>query len=72
MNIKTCPNCKTAYEPVLGSRKTGNAIQVEFPNATPWEREQLITGICSEDCFDEYLGVRKGRNANGKIERSNV
>jgi len=52
-----CPNCKKEYIPSLGKRKTNKLIQVEFPNAEPWEREQLLTGICSDKCWDEYLGV---------------
>ena len=55
--MKTCPNCKKVYEPELGERKSGALIQNEFPNALPYQREQLITGICSDECWDEFLGV---------------
>ena len=52
-----CPNCKKAYYPVLGVRKFPTiAIQKEFPDATSEEREQLVTGICSDQCWEEYLG----------------
>jgi hypothetical protein len=52
-----CPQCKKEYEPVLGQRLTDNLIQDEFPNAKPWEREQLQSGICSDKCWDEWLGI---------------
>ena len=52
------PNCKKIYEPVLKERKHPQMlIQNEFPYAKAWEREQLITGICSDKCWDEYLGI---------------
>ena len=54
----TCPNCKKQYFPVLGERKHPDmCIQDEFPNAKPFEREQLLTALCSDKCWDEYLGV---------------
>lgn len=53
-----CPNCKKLYKPVLGERKHPEMlIQVEFPFAKDWEREQLITGICSDKCWNEFLGI---------------
>ena len=58
MKIKVkCPNCKKVYEPELGERKRPELlIQQEFPDAKGYQREQLITGICSDKCWDEYLG----------------
>ena len=50
-----CPVCKKEYEPVLGERD-GRLIQVQFPDAEPFEREQLITGICSDACWENELG----------------
>ena len=55
--LRTCPQCKKEYKPDLGERKTDNCIQDEFPNATPIQREQLVTGICSDECWDNFLGV---------------
>lgn len=52
----TCPNCKMKYVPTL-ERKTGALIQDEFPNASAIEREQLVSGICSDKCWDVFLGV---------------
>jgi hypothetical protein len=56
--ITICPNCKTAYKPVLTRPKGDDRnLQEIFPKAKPWEREQLISGICSDKCWDEYLGM---------------
>ena len=51
-----CPQCGKAYTPELGERKTNKCIQDEFPNATPEQKEQLVTGICWSDCWRKYLG----------------
>ena len=51
-----CPNCKKEYKPKL-ERKTNKLIQEEYPNATREEREQLISGLCSDKCWNEYLGL---------------
>jgi len=55
-----CPNCKKGYKPKL-TRKTNELIQNEFPKATKEEREQLISGLCSSKCWNEFLGI-KGSN----------
>jgi len=53
-----CPNCEKIYEPELGRRKHPELlIQEEFPNAEPYQREQLVTGLCSDECWDKYLGL---------------
>ena len=51
-----CPNCKKQYIPIL-ERKTDKCIQNEYPNAPKWQREQLISGLCSDKCWNEYLGI---------------
>jgi len=51
-----CPNCKKAYKPIL-ERKEGELIQNTHPNATKEEREQLISGLCSNECWEEFLGL---------------
>lgn len=66
-----CPNCKREYTPDLEKTATnsekrwwegGKLIQNVWPNATPIQREQLQTGICSDACWDQFLGVvDKGR-----------
>jgi hypothetical protein len=51
-----CPNCKKLYKPTL-ERKTNDLIQNEYPQATKEEREQLISGLCSDKCFKQFVGV---------------
>jgi len=52
-----CPNCGKHYIPDLGERKRYDMnIQQEFPNATSIQREQLMTGLCSDQCWQEFLG----------------
>lgn len=59
-NPVRCPNCKKQYVPDLGLRRKPHLlIQDEFPRATPIQREQLQTGICSDKCWSEYLGVEE-------------
>ncbi len=65
MNIiikKTCPACnketstsvsKAGYE----KWQSGKLIQDCFPELSPTVRERLITGICSDDCWNKFLEV---------------
>jgi len=55
-NSKRCPNCGVEYIPGL-ERKTDKCVQEEFPNEPAWKREQLISGLYSNECWQEYLGV---------------
>jgi len=52
--MKKCPQCSKQYIPTLGKRDPNDdrCIQDIYPNSTPTEREQLMTGICSDDCWD--------------------
>jgi hypothetical protein len=52
--IQTCPNCNRTYETVL-ERKDTRSIQLQYPNEPAWKREQLISGICSDKCWDEFF-----------------
>lgn len=52
-----CPNCNKWYKPKL-KRKGSEPLQVTHPNAQPFEREQLISGLCSNKCWNEYLGIK--------------
>lgn len=47
-----CPICNKEYEPELGERNLSGLIQDEFPDAKPYQREQLQTGICSDECWE--------------------
>ena len=55
--LTICPSCGKAYSPVLGERDPDMCIQDQFPNATKIEREQLVTGICSQECWDKTFGL---------------
>jgi hypothetical protein len=51
-----CPFCGKEYIPVL-VRPPGDCrrIQQIFPNAPAWQREQLISGVCSDECWKKNL-----------------
>jgi hypothetical protein len=53
--LVVCPNCNKQYKPDL-ERKTNNPIQAEYPKATKEQREQLISGLCSDKCWNSFLG----------------
>ena len=53
---KRCPNCLNEYNAVLERKSPDVSVQVEFPDSEPWQREQLISGICSDRCWDEFIG----------------
>ena len=67
MTKTECPNCHKKYvadlaklpdwEQKLALYLCGKLIQNVWPEATPIQREQLQTGICSDECWDQYLGV---------------
>lgn len=56
-----CPVCSKEYETVLNRYHLELVVQDEHPDATPIEREQLITGICSNECWDKLLGDEDGK-----------
>lgn len=58
MTIHICPNCKKIYQPILVSEGS-RPIQEQFLNVPKWQREQIISGICSDGCWDMFLGVKK-------------
>ena len=51
-----CPICKKEYTTKL-ERKEGDdrLIQDIFPKAKKWEREQLVSGICSDKCWNKIF-----------------
>ena len=64
-----CPNCKKIYVPSLERPMGDNrCIQDIYPDSQPWEREQLLSGICSDKCWDEYIGVE---DEEAKLDESN-
>lgn len=54
--LTICPNCKKHFKPELGERDPDMLIQDQFPKATPMQREQLVTGLCSTRCFNQFIG----------------
>ena len=55
---KICPVCNMEYTPVLTRPFTDHrCIQDIFPDAPNWQREQLLSGICSQKCWDECFSV---------------
>ena len=64
----SCPSCGKVYTPDLCKQEDfdekfekwkydGELIQNVWPDAAPFQREQLQTGICSDECWDKFLGV---------------
>ena len=53
---RICPKCEKIYETEL-ERPSGDnrAIQKIFPDAEPYQREQLQVGYCSDKCNDEAI-----------------
>lgn len=50
---KICPVCKKTYNTILEKPKNDDRfIQDIYPNAPKYQREQLITGICSDKCWN--------------------
>jgi len=54
--LTICPMCGKHYAPELGERDPDMLIQEQFPNATRVQREQLVTGLCSNKCWNKFLG----------------
>ncbi len=54
---RRCPNCGKRYTPVLDRKHPEILIQEEFPEAPAWQREQHISGLCSDKCWKEFLGL---------------
>jgi hypothetical protein len=58
---RRCPNCGKEYTVQVELSKfnrwqAGEHIQNVWPEKTADEREQMITGICSDECWRNYLG----------------
>lgn len=69
-----CPVCGKVYEPVLKPKPGMQAalgvgwegmIQNAYPDAPDWQREQLLSGVCSDACWDE-LFARLGEDQECK------
>jgi hypothetical protein len=58
----TCPNCHRVTDITIEAGKlqayqSGTHIQYVWPEWSPIQREQLITGMCSDECWNKYIGV---------------
>lgn len=51
----TCPQCGKTYTPVLKRKLHGIPIQQEFPHASAWAREQHISHLCSDECWNRFV-----------------
>jgi len=57
---RQCPKCKKVYTTELEPKADSRMIQDIYPDAEPYQREQLQTGYCSDKCIDEALsGTRE-------------
>ena len=56
--LTVCPICGKHYTPVLKPipKDDKRLIQEVYPNAEPYQREQLQTGICSDACWKKGVG----------------
>jgi hypothetical protein len=46
-----CPNCDKHYEPDFDSKEDAKE------NGEDYQAEQYISGLCSNKCWNEYLGI---------------
>jgi hypothetical protein len=58
---KKCPNCGKVTEVIVTEEaynrwQSGEHVQSVWPDKTPDERELMMTGICNDKCWHEYLG----------------
>ena len=60
---RTCPCCKNEYVPELADDvvgymnwQMGDYVQDAFPQSTATQREQLLSGICSDACWSMLMG----------------
>ena len=53
--LTICPVCKKHYKPDLAepSKNDKRCIQNIYPQAKPYQREQLLSGVCSDECWNE-------------------
>jgi hypothetical protein len=68
---RQCPNCRQVYRPTLlkdietngvtqgryEAWRYGEHAQWTWPDAAEMDREQLLSGLCSDKCWDEYIGA---------------
>ena len=62
-----CPECGVIYTPELAKREDfilkrrqwlqGSFILDVWPEATPMQREQIQTGLCSDRCWETLMEI---------------
>lgn len=58
---RSCPECGISYKIAVDKRRylnwrQGGHIQDCFPEMSAGEREQLMTGVCSSECWNYFTG----------------
>lgn len=70
--LHICPFCDKHYKPELEKPPCDDRkIQEIFPNATPAQREQYVTGVCSQECWNENLGIGEQPEGSYQVIRLN-
>ena len=64
---KHCPGCHKDYDTDLPEHPSMGILTLStiYPDAEPWQREQLKTGYCSDKCYDESIQGVGVPEANG-------
>lgn len=66
MTYKECPCCHEVYETALERQHPEMLIQQEFPDVPAWQREQHISGLCSNRCWNRFLfGIDSDKEIRG-------
>lgn len=62
--LTICPVCKRHYKPDLPEPDPNDprVIQVIYPQAKPYQREQLLTGICSDECWNKLFPLEEEKS----------
>jgi endogenous inhibitor of DNA gyrase (YacG/DUF329 family) len=72
--IRTCPQCGKVYQTELERPEGDNRpIQQIFPDESRWKKEQLISGVCCQRCWNLYLwGVDSDKEINGPEDLEDI
>lgn len=69
MFVTVCPQCKKRYVPDLltspdaadkNARRAEEFVREIWPDSSLEQREQLLSGICSDECWDAYWEKPEG------------
>lgn len=57
--LTVCPECGRHYEPELKPRppRDNRCIQEVYPLSRSYQREQLLSGLCCDECFLSFVGI---------------